>query len=160
MDGDLTDESLGEPQLRLTYPVGSGYLQGTTYGWIRDDGEILYVSLDVTIDNTMDGGADYAGVWVPGSRSSWPWSSTARSLRYSRSASPRIPTDSIRTAGRRGRLSPSPWSTRTGLPAMPRRGPSCGSTWMRTVSFLFAFEADGGPVTDGTAVGVLTLDID
>ena len=44
--------------------MGSGHPQGTTYGWVRDDGKTLYVAMDFTSDNTYDGDADYAKVYV------------------------------------------------------------------------------------------------
>ncbi len=44
--------------------TGSGHPSGYTYGWVRHDEENLYVTIDFTPDNTMDGWKDYAGVYV------------------------------------------------------------------------------------------------
>jgi hypothetical protein len=63
-DGDIRTEQLGEPFFAEYIPVGSGHPQGTTYGWVKDDGENLYVAIDFTADNTMDGDADYTKVYV------------------------------------------------------------------------------------------------
>jgi len=64
VDGDLATESLGEPLFVERLPCDSGHPQGATYGWVMDDGETLYVALDFTPDNTMDGEADYAAVFA------------------------------------------------------------------------------------------------
>ena len=44
--------------------TGSGHPSGFTYGWVGHDAENLYVTLDFTPDNTMDGDKDYAKVYV------------------------------------------------------------------------------------------------
>ena len=44
--------------------TGSGHPSGYTYGWVWNDAEKLYVKLDFTPDNTMDGNKDYAAVHV------------------------------------------------------------------------------------------------
>ena len=44
--------------------TGSGHPFGFTYGWVWNDKENLYVDIDFTPDNTMDGGKDYAKVYV------------------------------------------------------------------------------------------------
>ncbi len=64
VDGDLGAEALGEPLFAERIPCDSGHPQGTTHGWVMDDGETLYVALDFTPDNTVDDGADYAAVYV------------------------------------------------------------------------------------------------
>ena len=64
LDGDLQRENLKKPFFAEYYPVGSGHPQGTTYGWVYDDGHNLLVAIDVTADNTRDGGKDYAKVYV------------------------------------------------------------------------------------------------
>lgn len=64
LDGDITGEDLETPFFAEYYPVGSGHPQGVTYGWIRDDGKNLYVAIDFTPDNTLDGEKDYAKVFV------------------------------------------------------------------------------------------------
>ena len=43
---------------------GSGHPYGYTYGWVWNDDKYLYVKLDFTPDNTMDGSKDYAAVYV------------------------------------------------------------------------------------------------
>ncbi|MHB9093560.1 MAG: leucine-rich repeat domain-containing protein [Eubacteriales bacterium] len=43
---------------------GSGHPQGYTYGWVTNDNKNLYVVIDFTSDNTMDGDKDYAKVYV------------------------------------------------------------------------------------------------
>lgn len=42
----------------------SGHPAGYTYGWVTNDDKNLYVALDFTPDNTMDGEKDYAKVYV------------------------------------------------------------------------------------------------
>ncbi len=44
--------------------TGSGHPSGYTYGWVRNDDRNLYVKIDFTPDNTMDGDKDYAAVYV------------------------------------------------------------------------------------------------
>lgn len=46
--------------------TGSGHPWAFTYGWVWNDEENLYVKLDFTPDNTMDGAKDYAAVYVRG----------------------------------------------------------------------------------------------
>jgi hypothetical protein len=43
---------------------GSGHPSGYTYGWVSNDNKNLYVRIDFTPDNTMDGQKDYAKVYV------------------------------------------------------------------------------------------------
>jgi hypothetical protein len=44
--------------------TGSGHPHGFTYGWVENDDKNLYVKIDFTPDNTMDGDKDYAKVYV------------------------------------------------------------------------------------------------
>lgn len=44
--------------------TGSGHPSGYTYGWASNDERNLYVRIDFTPDNTMDGDKDYAKVYV------------------------------------------------------------------------------------------------
>jgi hypothetical protein len=44
--------------------TGSGHPSGFTYGWVNNDDENLYVKIDFTPDNTMDGNKDYAKVYA------------------------------------------------------------------------------------------------
>lgn len=64
VDGQISNESLEQPFFAEYFPVGSGHPQGTTYAWVKDDGEHLYVAIDFTADNTLDGEKDYAKVYV------------------------------------------------------------------------------------------------
>lgn len=51
--------------LFATYtPTGSGHPAGYTYAWARHDEKNLYVTLDFTPDNTMDGDKDYAKLFL------------------------------------------------------------------------------------------------
>ncbi len=53
-----------EPFFKEYSITGSGHPSGFTYGWVRNDNENLYVTIDFTPDNTMDGNKDYAKVYV------------------------------------------------------------------------------------------------
>jgi PKD repeat protein len=64
IDGELYGETLLEPFFVASVPVGSGHPFGPVYGWVMDDGESLFVAIDFTSDNTMDGNVDYAAVLV------------------------------------------------------------------------------------------------
>ena len=67
VDGQLHDEALGRPPFFSAFcEPGSGHPDGYTLGWVRNDSSNLYVALDVTPDNTMDGDKDYAKVYVNG----------------------------------------------------------------------------------------------
>jgi hypothetical protein len=44
--------------------TGSGHPSGFTYGWVRNDDKNLYVTIDFTPDDTMDGNKDYSKVYV------------------------------------------------------------------------------------------------
>ncbi|RMF16537.1 MAG: choice-of-anchor D domain-containing protein, partial [Candidatus Dadabacteria bacterium] len=63
-DGELQEVAQAEPFFSGFWPTGSGHPDGTTYGWVSDDGEFLYVAVDFTADNTLDGDKDYAAVIV------------------------------------------------------------------------------------------------
>jgi len=43
---------------------GTGHPSGYTYGWVSNDAENLYVKIDFTGDNTLDGDKDYAKVYI------------------------------------------------------------------------------------------------
>ncbi len=64
LDGDLSDEALGTPFFKEFSRTGTGHPANYTYGWVRNDDQTLYVALDFTPDNTMDGDKDYAKVYV------------------------------------------------------------------------------------------------
>ena len=56
----------GDPRLifkEWTRP-GTGHPAGFTYAWGQVEDNVLHISLDFTPDNTYDGGADYAAVYV------------------------------------------------------------------------------------------------
>jgi hypothetical protein len=57
--------SRNERQMFKEYSVsGSGHPSGYTYGRVSNDRENLYVTIDFTPDNTIDGDKDYAAVYV------------------------------------------------------------------------------------------------
>lgn len=58
----LTEFQDQKPFLKEFCLPGSGHPAGYLYGWVANDDENLYVALDVTSDNTMDGDKDYARV--------------------------------------------------------------------------------------------------
>jgi len=64
LDGELASEGLGEPFFEERTEPGTGHPDGMAYGWVRNDEGHLYVALDFTSDNTMDGDKDYATVYV------------------------------------------------------------------------------------------------
>lgn len=64
LDGALTTEGLKDPFFSEWFVVGTGHPQGTTHGWVRDDGDSLYVAIEFTADNTIDGDVDYASVFA------------------------------------------------------------------------------------------------
>jgi hypothetical protein len=53
-----------QPFFKEYCSTGSGHPSGFTYGWVRNDDENLYVKIDFTPDNTMDGDKDYARLYV------------------------------------------------------------------------------------------------
>ena len=65
LDGELDRENLGSPFFKEWSQPGSGHPANYTYGWVRDDGENLYVAIDFASDNTLDiGNKDYGKVFV------------------------------------------------------------------------------------------------
>lgn len=64
VDGSIDEESLGAPLFSEWFRVGTGHPQGSTFGWIQDDGESLFVAIDFTADNSIDGEVDYSAVYV------------------------------------------------------------------------------------------------
>ena len=64
VDGVLEKDALEQPFFSEYIHVGSGHPQGETLCWVMDDGANLYVAMDFTADNTVDGEADYAKVYV------------------------------------------------------------------------------------------------
>ncbi len=64
IDGSLRGETLGKPLFSVNMPLGSGHPESPTWAWVGDDGITFYGLLDVTADNTLDGGKDYARLHV------------------------------------------------------------------------------------------------
>jgi hypothetical protein len=64
MDGELAGENLGKPFFVEFARAGSGHPSTNTYGWVRDDGEFLFVAIDLVGDNTLDGDKDYSAVYA------------------------------------------------------------------------------------------------
>ncbi len=64
LDGMLNEVSQRKPFFREFSRTGTGHPSDFTYGWVMNDDKNLYVSIDFTPDNTMDGDKDYAKVYV------------------------------------------------------------------------------------------------
>ena len=64
VDGKLYEIGNEEPFVKEYRIPGSGHPAGDTYFWVMNDDENLYVTIDVTPDNTFDGDKDYAKVYV------------------------------------------------------------------------------------------------
>lgn len=62
--GDYGDRMGSEPFFKEFSTTGSGHPFGYTYGWASNDSNNLYVLMDFTSDNTMDGDKDYAAVHI------------------------------------------------------------------------------------------------
>ena len=64
VDGSINEITGQDPFFKeFVYPI-SGHPPGAIYGWVMNDDQNLYVALDTTPDNTMDGDKDYAKVYV------------------------------------------------------------------------------------------------
>lgn len=64
VDGVLDEvENMGTFAKEYQVP-GSGHPAGDTYFWVMNDDVNLYVTIDVTPDNTYDGDKDYAKVYI------------------------------------------------------------------------------------------------
>lgn len=63
-DGMLNEVSGMDPFVKEYRVNGSGHPEGDIYFWVMDDNENLYVTMDITSDNTFDGDKDYAKVYV------------------------------------------------------------------------------------------------
>ena len=64
VDGILDEVSDKEPFVKEFRVNGSGHPEGELYFWVMNDDENLYVTMDVTPDNTYDGDKDYAKIYV------------------------------------------------------------------------------------------------
>jgi len=62
--GEYENRLNGEPFFKEFSKTGSGHPAGYTYGWVSNDEDNLYVLMDFTSDNTMDGDKDYAAVHI------------------------------------------------------------------------------------------------
>ncbi len=61
---DLNGPKSSKPFFAEMSYSGSGHPDGVTYGWVTHDKDNMYVGIDFTGDNTMDGEADYTKVFV------------------------------------------------------------------------------------------------
>ena len=64
LDGFLDGVSDERPFFKEYCWTGSGHPSGYTYGWVRNDDRNLYVAIDFTPDDTMDGDKDYSTVYI------------------------------------------------------------------------------------------------
>lgn len=64
VDGSIDEVNQKEPFMKEHVVPGSGHPPGYTYAWVMNDQENLYITLDFTPDNTMDGDKDYAKVYI------------------------------------------------------------------------------------------------
>lgn len=64
VDGNLEEAASLTPFFKEYVYPGSGHPSGDIYCWVMNDNQNLYVTIDVTPDNTMDGDKDYAKVYV------------------------------------------------------------------------------------------------
>ena len=64
VDGDIS-EVLDKETFMSEYIVpASGHPDGTVYTWLMNDTENIYITFDVTPDNTMDGNEDYVEAYI------------------------------------------------------------------------------------------------
>lgn len=64
VDENLAEVAGRKPFFKEYVRPGSGHPPGLIYGWVMNDDENLYITLDTTPDNTLDGDKDYAKVYV------------------------------------------------------------------------------------------------
>ena len=64
IDGSLEEVTSQKPFFKEYSHTGSGHPPGFAYGWVCNDEEHLYVAMDFTSDNTMDGDKDYGKVYA------------------------------------------------------------------------------------------------
>jgi hypothetical protein len=69
MNGILDEIGNEAPFLKEYCPSGSGHPSTDIYGWVRNDSENLYVAIDFTGDNTLDGDKDYSKVYIRNGKS-------------------------------------------------------------------------------------------
>ena len=63
-DGVLDEVENLEPFIKDYRIPDSGHPAGDLYFWVMNDNEYLYVTMDITPDNTYDGDKDYAKVYI------------------------------------------------------------------------------------------------
>lgn len=64
MDGSTDEMKSLKPFFKEFSPSGTGHPSNYTYGWVWNDDRNLFVTIDFTGDNTMDGNKDYTKVFV------------------------------------------------------------------------------------------------
>lgn len=64
VDGNITEVSDKETFMSEFIVPASGHPAGTIYTWLMNDAENLYITFDVTPDNTMDGNEDYVKAYI------------------------------------------------------------------------------------------------
>ena len=64
LDGQLDEVAHRGPFFKEYSRSVTGHPSSYTYGWVRNDDENLYVVIDFTGDNTLDGDKDFAKVYV------------------------------------------------------------------------------------------------
>lgn len=64
MDGSMDEVKSRKPFFKEFSLAGSGHPSSYTYGWVWNDDKNLFVAIDFTGDNTMDGDKDYTKVYV------------------------------------------------------------------------------------------------
>lgn len=70
LSGDATQVDGAKLFINVHSTPGSGHPEGPTVVWVRDDGKKLYIALEFTSDNTVDGPVDYAKVYAVGPKGS------------------------------------------------------------------------------------------
>ncbi len=70
LNGDPTQVDTMKPLFNVHSVPRSGHPEGATMAWVKDDGEKLYIALEFTPDNTVDGPVDYAKVLAVGPKGS------------------------------------------------------------------------------------------
>lgn len=63
-DGNIEEIKGKDPLVEEFRKTGSGHPFGYVYFWVMNDEENLYVTMDVTVDNTYDGDKDYGKVYI------------------------------------------------------------------------------------------------
>ena len=64
LDGHLDEVIYHSPFFKEYSATATGHPSGYTYGWVWNDDNNLYVAIDFTPDDTIDGDKDYAKVYV------------------------------------------------------------------------------------------------